>query len=401
MSFFKNKNWEFYGLLFLAFFPIFPFFLVSVAIAFFLLLSVFQRVLIKPDSSKSIFNTQFFIIQILFFVLLLCISGFKDSFSPTLKYLEPSISLLLFPVFWYVTKSKITKEERKSVLKTFVLSSFLLGIYIVLFSIYDSILNNSDFTILYEEVPILSIHPLYVGLYFFMSIVLIYLEGLFINKPLKYSLLFFFTLLIIAMASRAVLLVLLLFFAIEFFRTRITLKSKLAIVFLGLVISFSAFYVIKPLQKKVIEISSSEYYQLPNKDWPTSAQIRIGLNHCALPIVKKNWITGAGIISFENQLNKCYSKFNNIEKIRYNSHNYYSFLLGSGGILCLLSFLLLLFCHFKAAFNNSNKTHLYFLVLISLSLLTENILSRVYGVVFMLFFMTIFVKSSSSSSQKG
>ncbi len=396
----KNIKWEYVGLLVLACFPIFPFFLVSVAIAIFSLFSVINYFVYKPNRKNSHFNITFFGIQIAFFLFLIVISGFKDGFSSTFKYLEPSISLLIFPIIWFITRSEITKKQQIIILKTFVISSLLLGVYIIGYSSYFSLLNETKFIVLSEEIPVLSVHPHYVGLFFFMIIVILLFKQLNIKKSLQLFLITFFCFLILTMASRAILLVLLLLLAIEFFRKKTTYKNKI-IAFLIVVLSISAaVYFIQPLQKKVVEVASAKQFELPNKKWPTSAQIRIGLNYCGSPIINENWVAGVGIITFERILNTCYSKFNNAEKIHYNSHNYYSFLIGSAGVLCLLLFLLMLFWHYKISLKQKNWVYFYFLLLITLSLFTENILSRVYGVVFMLFFMTIFVKTPLKSNQE-
>ena len=404
MKLFKQLNWEYIGLLILAFFPIYPFFLVSIAIVLYVFLSLIHRFKNKKVTNDYVFNRSFFSIQIAFFILLILISGIKDGFSTTFKYIEPSLSLLIFPIIWFVSRTKINAIEKKNILKIFIISSLLLGIYITFFSIYFAFKNNTFFKLLDKEIPFFDIHPNYVGLFFFISLIYLIIEYNPDKKYLKnskYILITFFIWLIFFMASRSIIISFILFFIIEFFfRKKLLFKQK-TILFLGaLLLILAAGFFIKPFQKKVIEISSSQQFELPNKKWPTSSQIRLGLYHCALPVLKTNWITGKGIISFERELNNCYSKFNNYEKIKYNSHNYYFFLWGSGGALCLLLFLLMLYKHFKTSLQQHNFLYFYFLVAIVISLLTENILSRIYGVVFMLFFMTIFVKNSTILNEK-
>lgn len=399
----KNIQWEYIGLLFLACFPIFPFFLVSVGIGVYAVFALLERFLNKSHTKNYVFNNRFFVIQIAFFLVLAFISFFNDGISSTLKYLEPSLSLLIFPIIWFISKTRITVKQRQNVLKTFTVSSLLLGFYFVGFSLFYAIKNNLSFRIFHKEVPVLDVHPHYSGLFFFISIVFLWLQ-FHPKKPLlkafKYLGIVFFTCLILLMASRAIFICLVLFFIIEFFRSKINLQQKLAVLITAAVLMFAAVSFIKPLQIKLNNISTTEKFELPYKKWPTSTQIRIGLNHCALQTIKENSFLGTGVVSFEDKLNSCYDKFKNSEKVRYNSHNYYFLLLGAGGIFCVVFFLFMLYKHASLAFVNNNLFYGYFLMSIVISLLTENILSRVYGVVFMLFFMTIFVKTTNISTPK-
>jgi hypothetical protein len=65
-----------------------------------------------------------------------------------------------------------------------------------------------------------------------------------------------------------------------------------------------------------------------------------------------------------------------------NSHNNYLYFLISGGILCLAAFLLSLFVLFRTGLKNKNSLQWAFCIIIALNFLTENILSRQSGLMF-------------------
>ncbi len=393
----QNKiNLDYIGLVILSFFPIYPFFIVSVAIFIFISLSIYSR--FKYGKQGKSISLIFTFIHICFFLLLIVRGLSLGQIKETLNYLEPSFSLLLFPIVWFLSGNTINEKERNSIFQYFTLSSFILGLYILGFSIYNSIKLKQDFTIIGEEIKYLDIHSNYVSLYFLAAIMflIIHMHKNSIHKKILHILLIgFFLFLIFFLSSRIVLITLFLLLFFDLFkRIKISLLKRTLIILTCLLLVIGSIFIMKPLQKKIRETVSLEEFSLPYKKFPTSLQVRLGIYSCTLPIVKDSWLLGEGVINFEKAINNCYNKYNNHDIIRYNSHNYYLFLLGSSGFLCFLSFILLLYLHIKRALINNDFFYFYFIISIMMTLLTENFLSRVYGVVFFLFFLTVFVKSN-------
>lgn len=89
----------------------------------------------------------------------------------------------------------------------------------------------------------------------------------------------------------------------------------------------------------------------------------------------------------KNEIPTPYQK-NNTELIEFalnknfNTHNNFLFLLMSGGILCLFSFLMSMFALFYISIKNKNILQLSFCIILGLNFLTENILSRHWGLMF-------------------
>lgn len=85
---------------------------------------------------------------------------------------------------------------------------------------------------------------------------------------------------------------------------------------------------------------------------------------------------------------------------RLNTHNNYLFFLISGGMLCLLSFICSLALLFYISFKNKNIFQLSFTIIIVLNLLTENILSRHWGLMFTSLMLLIFFTTNSKNEIK-
>ncbi|MDQ6997179.1 MAG: hypothetical protein Q9M17_00515 [Mariprofundus sp.] len=86
---------------------------------------------------------------------------------------------------------------------------------------------------------------------------------------------------------------------------------------------------------------------------------------------------------------------NNNELLKYaaerqlNTHNNYAYFLLAGGALCLLSFLTGIGVLFYISIKNKNIFQLTFCIIIAFNFLTENILSRHWGIMFVSFMLII------------
>ncbi len=395
MSSTKNINFEYLGLIILSFFPLYSFFLVSVAIFIYVIFALISKFTNKKRLRKK--NHTIIFLHIVFYLLLIARLFFTENPIEGLKDLQPSLSLIIFPLIWLISNTSLDNKESDTLFKYFTLSSFILGLYILFFSLYFAFTTNQDFTIYYEQVKYFYAHPSYVTLYFLASIIFLFLTFGKRSKRIKIVsilLIGFFIFMIFVFSSRIVVLILFIIGLFELFRrVHISTYKKMMILMFSCLIILASVFLIKPLHKKVKETINPSALVLPQKKFPTSTQIRLGIYNCSYPIIKENWLLGIGGINFEREINICYDKFNNHDKISYNSHNYYLYVLGSSGIFCLLILLLLLFYHFKNAIYRLDYFYIYFLLALIITLLTENFLSRVYGVVFTMFFLTVFMKS--------
>lgn len=113
---------------------------------------------------------------------------------------------------------------------------------------------------------------------------------------------------------------------------------------------------------------------------------RIYIYDCSIFLIKEKILFGYGIGNVQQKLNDCYqekryvvAEFKSLGS-EINTHNYYFHIWLSAGLFALL-FLLYMFGHnFYIALKLRNFTFLFFLLMFSLSLLTENVLVRMYGV---------------------
>ncbi len=319
MSSTKNINFEYLGLIILSFFPLYSFFLVSVAIFIYVIFALISKFTNKKRLRKK--NHTIIFLHIVFYLLLIARLFFTENPIEGLKDLQPSLSLIIFPLIWLISNTSLDNKESDTLFKYFTLSSFILGLYILFFSLYFAFTTNQDFTIYYEQVKYFYAHPSYVTLYFLASIIFLFLTFGKRSKRIKIVsilLIGFFIFMIFVFSSRIVVLILFIIGLFELFRrVHISTYKKMMILMFSCLIILASVFLIKPLHKKVKETINPSALVLPQKKFPTSTQIRLGIYNCSYPIIKENWLLGIGGINFEREINICYDKFNNHDKINY------------------------------------------------------------------------------------
>lgn len=392
----KNRgiNYEYIGLLILTFFPIFPYFLVSVSILLYAILVVFDY--FSREKAKINLKSRLYIIKTSgFYFFLIATLFFRPDFFLNLKELQASIVILVIPLTaFFFSRFSISANQKQQLLKAFVFSSFLLGLVIILASFIDSlnrgipffeIVKNSS-----QEIRFLDIHPVYTSLYFALSILYLLSSSKYSPKK-KLILIVFFSSLILMLSARIVIVALLFLLLIKLFKNNQKTIYIKVIYFISIFVLLAfTIHKIPSLNKGFKEISSISEFQLPHKKFPTSSQIRLGIYDCSFEIIKGNWLFGKQPHKFGKDLDDCYDKYGNYDKIHYNTHNYFLNLLCIGGVICVLLFIYSIIVQYKKAKENKDALNMSFVFLIMLSSLTENILSRSYGSIFFVLFLLLF-----------
>lgn len=172
------------------------------------------------------------------------------------------------------------------------------------------------------------------------------------------------------------------------------LVGVLALVVMGLVMLFPK------VLKRFDSITQIEYQfdntnpinhfngEIKKENW-NGLNTRLALWTCAIDEVKKRPMFGSGIGDVQNDLLKNYTEKNFIFAIqsKYNCHNQYLDILLSNGIVGLFIFLYLLIYLVIKSIKEKNGLLLGTLIVFAIACLTENVLGRNQGVVFIGFFI--------------
>lgn len=119
--------------------------------------------------------------------------------------------------------------------------------------------------------------------------------------------------------------------------------------------------------------------------------IRSVINSCSRKLIKQSPIYGYGIGEQHIHLTGCYAEKKEFVMVEqnFNSHNFYYFILLSGGVLAFIPFIYMLYFYLKNAIFNKSLIFILFLILVIMNLLIENILVRVNGILFFSVFLSL------------
>ncbi len=393
-------NFEYLGLLILALFPIFPYSVLSTSILLCLACTILEyfRTSRKRQNSAAL-KRKIIAITLFYFVLI----GFTLFHQPSLYSIsafQASLPILGFAVVWYFFSSlSLSQQQIKNIFLAFVGSSFVLGLIITISTIDMAITINLPFFDMVrkslENFKYLDLHPVYVSQYFIFSCLYLVHNLDRKNKISYLILIIFFILLILLIASRIAIIAFALLMSHKFLSSKFKKSTIFAYVAFALILIIGILTV-KPLQVQFKEMGSLDKFELPYKRFPTSPQIRLGIYECSIEIIKQYPLLGLGAIAFEDKLNSCYQRYRNHDRINYNSHNYFIFLLGASGIIGLFAFIVSLLTQFRMAQSASNTMFFYFTFIICTLSFTENILSRSQGATFFVFCLSIFLSSNKN-----
>lgn len=129
-----------------------------------------------------------------------------------------------------------------------------------------------------------------------------------------------------------------------------------------------------------------------------SVSVRSPILQCSLQLLEEHWIIGMGQSAVQPALDACYRETTHplLANGSYSTHNQPLHWWISFGILGLVAFILLFGYSLRIAMNRRDAIHIAFVVFILLCCLTENVLSRQWGVVLFACFNSLFLVSSKT-----
>lgn len=344
------------------------------------------------------------LLAVLFLILLAGIS-----YSTDLKQAQNDIvrhlSYILLPII-FLTSKPFTKKESNTVIKTYIYALTVFFIICLFNAIYRQVKFSNQggsfnwyFFYRYDFLEIFKQHPTYVSMYVLLSISYILSNGkkLLKKKWAAISLLIIQVLSIVFFGSRIGYIILLLILLIYSYKnlkfTPKKVKIKQGLIYLTSIISLLIISWNIPIVKERIQFTFGyqQDYKYNNQELIKSStpeeQGRLLLWEDAFELIKERPLFGYGTGSNNKILYQKYKDKGHLlflEK-KFNAHNTYLEVLLIGGIVLLLTYLMLLGALLYQAIRKRNFVLLSFFLIVSITGLTET-LFRAQGIVFFSFF---------------
>lgn len=345
------------------------------------------------------------------FWIILLRSIFTTNWNESAVHIQHALFFLILPLFFFfIPKEHFTKEKIALYLKVLKYTCLTIAIiYVVSFFTNYSV---SEFFIVFQNVSsfrnyvyfdftLFKIHPTY------YTTLLVFCTAHSFDLVLqerKYSHFLFvvaFLLISIMLLTRLniVLLVLTLTLMV-FLRSKLNIKQMLLLSggILGLTVVIS---LLTPgIKHRFIELYHS-YNVKPENVAYDSTNIRKAIFDCSVAITKENFWFGVGFENIQNELNTCYQ--NNYDSSFYDghnymTHNYFLYILASGGIFCLALFLFYLSTIVRIAWKSKDFLFKVFLINVMLIWFIEDYLYRHYGLLYFNLLLICFIRYTENQT---
>jgi O-antigen ligase len=336
---------------------------------------------------------------------------FTSHVGDALSTLSTRISFLLFPLI-IGSSSIINKNLLKQAATWFIFSTCFFLIFAVSYAAFD-VLKTHETTIFlengiygYNKFNSFGLtrvfnnwHPTNVSVCVNLAIALLLQQKMESGKTekktiiLTVSIFLFLSFCVFLLNSINGIIVyafILLFFSfklIERFKHKLLIKISLiiALIFAG----FSTFY-FNPLKNEKIESLKSREFKITDREGERNLlTIRLAKWDAHFKIIRQHWLLGttAGDIKYVRKQKYQELGYDNLAQLNYNAHNQYIEVFATHGLIGLILFISFLLI---PLFQNHKLYYLPFLLITSITFLTESLLLRQQGILFFMFFYSLF-----------
>lgn len=356
----------------------------------------------KPKQTSSGIWLPFLLsAPFLFYVVSL---AYSSDWTTGYKYVERTMLLMILPWILYLNRATISELSLR---KTLVYFSFI-ATGLTLYSLFSLVVHDT-FRKAFEAVDayywirtdleeISGLHPTYFSLILALALFSVFYEikkKTLRGKWLVLALLAAVVLVLgLLVASSKMILMCAFIGSIVIFGQGLSFKAIL--VRFGLLASALALLVlfVRPLRERVSTLFVAAAEAGVEENNPDS--LRKGIYKSGFEAIGENIWFGTGIGDYQRALNSKYEKYGYEIPLKrsFNTHNQYLQIWLSVGIFPFILFVLSLLAQFLVAWVSRSSLHLAFVVMMSLSFLTENVLARQDGIFVYAFFSSMFCYAS-------
>jgi O-antigen ligase len=351
---------------------------------------------IRPKKSTLFLMTPFFL-----FLIYELLSGSMND-----KTISRCLPFLIFPLIYDLGASNlgINKNIQRKTLFAFQLSTLLQSIIYVVFFLMKNPLNK--FFASSNNIPFFreyvagnywfNIHPTYFSSFLLVSFTISIITVLVYNKRKLFNainaILMVFFILLFASRMIFILMIATLLVVLGLRILKVSRKQKLVIISSSILVGIILMYPFKEMLGKRLKEITTEINKPVSGEYYNSTNTRVVIFQCTYNLLKESPFFGYGD-NLQKELDNCYkenypdSVF--YKKQQFNTHNYYLHLIGYGGWLFFITFM----CYLYYVYKRMKISMLGVVLLFQLLAIniTENFLSRHYGIVLFCFLTSLII----------
>lgn len=319
-------------------------------------------------------------------------------YSTNLKYglfdLEVKLSLLLFPLVFFISKIDM-KKVADNILNSFIDGCFVASILSLVSAAIQYYLYSDINSFFYGELALYG-HSSYMAIFLCFSSALIYIKNIKQDNKISFPkkdlfLLALFSLIIFFLVSKTGIISILLihfgFIGYLIIKNKLYLKGTVALVLISTLL-FAGYKAFPEVNNRFNELFTTVFSE--SEELNSTSSIRTEIWKTSVKILVQHPF-GVGTGDVKDVLVEYYmnSGLDYAAEKELNAHNQFLQIALATGILGLLVLLLMIFYPLYYAIKNKHIIYIVFLGLIIINFLTEAMLETLAGVVFFAFFNTM------------
>lgn len=372
--------------------------------------------IIRSNKSEVISNIQLYKSSFIFFILLfvwqLISVAWSTDMSNGMEAIEHRVFYLIAPLLFFLVK----KWPSNKLIKTFILSNFLICVFCFCYLIYffidqkmyfiEKTINEGITAQTFRYITyhsganfiVFDVHRLYFSFSLLSSLLFLHFKGKVIrNNLFRYLVASMFTLVIFMLQSKIaiILLVVLLFYITYKKFTQSNTKKRAIILFVFMVIMSLGFYLTKiRFYQSVKQIGTIT----ENKEGSLTERFQYA--RCSLELIGEAPFFGYGIGDINHVVKEKLIKYNYttlLERGVYDPHNEFLKTYIGTGIIGFLLFLGIFVSVFRKAYYDKNFLLLVYIGFVLIICLIEPFLSRQAGILPVLFFIGLLTDKAKNT----
>lgn len=352
----------------------------------------------------------------------LCVIGllYTSNMGEGLFELDKKITMLAFPVAFWIIRGELNKVRRDNILKGYLAGITLCGVVSICLGLYNStnivdgeiVFRTAVNDIAYERGYSFFQQATQGGNYFFGTYISPFIKynyygwylsvgcliavhfGLRSHKKFLYlaACIFLFCMLILSDARGPLLS----FLVSMLFVVTLAVRNKAAKVFFPFLLIFILTILFISPRTSLLFADLKHSFTNVNYDSHESTELRLFVWYSAFQILKDNWLTGVGTGDRENTMLEMMKDKNKLAfEMKLNAHNQYLEATIMFGVIGLCTLIVLIGAPLKRGLEGHHYIFSTFLLIMALNMLFESILQVFQGIVFYTFFYCLFIIDSN------
>jgi O-antigen ligase len=367
----------------------------------------------KPFLTNDWKNNPVSLLLVVYYIFHIAGILWSDNTTEAYRELEYKLSFLVFPLLIGASdhfksfQLKLATRSFSLAAVTLLIVSYLVGFYRIIFE--NKLENKVEYFVYQYLANPLDFQPIYMALYLVSAFFFIWFDNFITTflpkqKWLKPALLLFLFAGIVMLSSRMEILVFWLVLSLvllyEGFTRKIKILNALGI-WGGLALLTFLLIKLSPENSARFQEAAAVEKHYSEEKWGGRA-VRLEKWKNTWELIKENPILGTGTGDMKKELMATYTKNDFLLGVehQFNPHNQYLQTWVSLGIFALAILLILFAILFFKSFRLNQLMSASFVLIVTLSMLTESMLERQRGIVFIVFFTMAFAKIAFLNQKK-